>query len=916
MGAVHSPPPAAVAARRPSTGEGCLLVSSTNRYKNLHINAGIFLSASASFFCSSTPAHSIGPWFSGTVFGFNHRTLDAAWRDFCPPCSHRLFSGLLISPFELHRLQWPWILDLHAMAIQRSMKVWRKHVNSSIDYSVTRNPSFKPTIDLPILEERLQRGCQNPKLFLQIHAQMTVSGFIKDTYAASRLFSFSTNAHFLDLEYSRRLLHQIEYPNGFIWNTMMRAYNQKNSPQWCFPLYKSMLECDIIPDNYTYPIVVQACALQFCVIEGKQIHTHISKVGFDSDVYAVNTLINMYSACGHLEDARFLFDESLVLDSVSWNSILAGYVQFGDVDNAVYIFNNMPEQNNIASNSMIALFGRSNRVEDARKLFDEMLNRDIVTWTAMINCYEQNGMFRDALELFYLIKGYEILIDEVVMVSLLSACASLGATKEGELIHGLSIRIGFETYVNLQNALIHLYSSCGKISAAQLLFDSANYLDQISWNSMISGYIKCGLLEKARNLFDSMPQKDVVSWSTMISGYTKHACFSDALALFSRMQIEGIKPDETTLVSILSACTNLSALEQGKWVHSYLKKHEYTINVFLGTTLIDMYMKCGCTETAIEVFNGMDDKGTSTWNAVILGLAINGFFEEALNKFSDMERHGVVPNEITFVVVLGVCRHGGLVNEGRKHFNAMKQVYNMKPNIKHYGCMVDLLGRAGLLVEAEDLITNMPIVPDVATWGALLGACRKHGNVEMGERVGRKLVEFEPQHDGFHVLLSNIYASKGKWDELMEIRSMMKQRKVVKLPGCSMIEADGVVHEFLSGDNTHPQMSDIERMLEEIARRLKREGYEPNTIDVAFDIEGEEKESSVYKHSEKLAIAFGLISTSQSMPIRIMKNLRICEDCHIAAKIISRAFDREIVIRDKQRFHHFRMGVCSCSDYW
>ncbi|XP_072997209.1 pentatricopeptide repeat-containing protein At5g66520-like [Typha latifolia] len=786
---------------------------------------------------------------------------------------------------------------------------------SPIKSAINRNPSINPSITLSILEFHLQK-CQNPENFLQIHAQMTSSGLIKDTFAASRLLSFATNSTFFHLDYSLRLFHQIENPNGFIWNSIMRAHVDRNCPHCCLPLYKSMLRSDSVGDNYTYPILFQACSARLSAIEGKQIHTHISKLGFDSDVYVVNTLINMYSVCGNLGDARHCFDESSVLDSVSWNSILAAYVQSGDVKEAVKIFRQMPEQNTIAANSMIALFAKCGQVIEARNLFDEMLHRDLVTWTAMISCYEQNDMFVEALEMFCKMSGKEKLVDEVLMISVLSACAQSEVVRQGELMHGLIVRIGLQSCINLQNALIHMYTSCGNVEAARRLFDSSVYLDQVSWNSMIAGYLRFGLVEEAKIMFDAMPNKDVVSWSTMISGYAQHDWFLETLELFNEMQIRAVKPDETTLVSVISACTHLSALEQGKWVHTYIRKHGFNIDVFLGTTLIDMYMKFGCTETALEVFNMMVERGTSTWNAVILGLAMNGLVEESLKKFLEMERCGVVPNEITFVGVLGACRHAGLVDEGRYNFLSMQQKYKIIPNNKHYGCMVDLLGRAGLLREAEDLIESMPFSPDVATWGALLGACKKHGATEIGERVGKRLIELEPQHDGFHVLLSNIYASKGMWDNVMELRALMKQRGVAKVPGSSLIESDGIVHEFLAGDRTHPQIKEIDKMLGEMTRKLKMEGYQPDTADVAFDIEEEEKETTLYRHSEKLAIAFGLISINPPAPIRIMKNLRICGDCHAAAKIISRSFQREIIVRDRQRFHHFRQGICSCREYW
>ncbi|KAF5198756.1 Pentatricopeptide repeat-containing protein [Thalictrum thalictroides] len=446
-----------------------------------------------------------------------------------------------------------------------------------------------------------------------------------------------------------------------------------------------------------------------------------------------------------------------------------------------------------------------------------------------------------------------VAVDDIVVISALSACANLFANKEGELIHSLSIRIGMESYVNLHNALIHMYSRCGHIIALRKLFDAAHILDQISWNSMISGYLKCGSVDEARALFDCMPTKDVGSWSAIISGYAQHDYFTETLALFHEMQLKGIRPDETTLVSVVSACTHLAALDQGKWIHTYIKKNDLKINTVLGTTLIDMYMKCGCVENALEIFQGMGEKGISSWNSIILGLAVNGLVEESLEKFPEMKRCNVAPNEITFIGVLGACPHVGLVHDGWLFFESMVQIHNITPNVKHYGCMVDLLGRTGLLKEAEELIESMPILPDVATWGALLGACKKHRNTQMAERIGKKLIELQPKNDGFHVLLSNVYASKGRLDDVIEIRDIMKHQGVAKIPGCSIIEADGVVHEFLAGDTTHPRMKEIDKMLE---------GYSPDTNEVTLDIDEEEKETNLYRHSEKLAIAFGMICTS------------------------------------------------------
>jgi pentatricopeptide repeat protein len=545
-----------------------------------------------------------------------------------------------------------------------------------------------------------------------------------------------------------------------------------------------------VVDKYTYPILLHACAIRSCQFEGKQIHNHVLKMGFGYDVYVVNTLINMYSACGNIRDAREVFDRSPVLDSVSWNSILAAYVQLDDVIESARIFNFMPnvEKDIFTSNSMLTLFGKSNRVEAAEKLFDEMFHKDIVSWSAMISCYEQNGMFVKALQLFSNMYKEFRLVDNVLMVTVLSACAQSGVIGQGEIIHVLAVKLGLDVHNNVQNTLIHMYSSYKDANSAKKIFNLSNNLDQISWNSMLWGCMKCGGIEDAKLLFYKMPQRNAVTWNTMVSGYAQNYCFNEALELLDQMFMAGMKPVDTTLVSVLSVCAHLSALKLGRWVHMYIRKHRYKLDEFLSTALVDMYMKCGCTQEALEVFNLSGERGVSTWNALIVGLALNGLIKESFDSFSWMEQCGLIPNEITFVGVLSACRFAGLVQEGQLYFSLMQERYKIAPNIMHFGSMVDLLGRAGFIREAEELIQSIPFAPDISTWGALLGSCKKHGETQIGERVGRNLIELEPSHDGFHVLLSNMYGLKDKWDSLTDVRTLMKERNVSKISGCSMID--------------------------------------------------------------------------------------------------------------------------------
>lgn len=393
----------------------------------------------------------------------------------------------------------------------------------------------------------------------------------------------------------------------------------------------------------------------------------------------------------------------------------------------------------------------------------------------------------------------------------------------------------------------------------------------------------------------------------------------DALDLFHKMLQEGVKPNQFTLVSALTACANLIALDQGRWIHVYIGKNEIKMNERLLASLIDMYAKCGEIEFAAKVFcneHGLKRK-VWPWNAMIGGFAMHGKSKEAIHLFEQMQTEKVSSNNVTFVALLNACSHGDMVEEGRDYFKSMGMSNGIEPQIEHYGCMVDLLGRAGLLKEAEELISSMPMAPDAAIWGALLGACRIHKDIERGEQIGKIITELDSNHIGCHVLLANMYSACGRWNEARIVRDKIGVSGRKKIPGCTSIELNGRFHEFLVGDRSHPETKKLYLFLDEMASKLKIAGYIPKLGEVLLDIDEEEdKETALSEHSEKLAIAFGLMNTAPGTPIRIVKNLRVCGDCHQATKFISKVYDRQIIVRDRIRYHHFKDGNCSCKDYW
>lgn len=586
-----------------------------------------------------------------------------------------------------------------------------------------------------------------------------------------------------------------------------------------------------------------------------------SKMGFANVRYDSVTMLNVIQACGQLED----------LQQVKW---IHGY-----------IIRRSFEFDFVVRTALMDMYAKCGSIETARKLFDNMSNRNVISWSAMIAGYSQNGHANDALALFNQMQWAGMKPDAITMVSVLQACAYLEAIKLGMCVHGYVVRSGLDS-------------------------------DSSVGNSLVDVYAKGGYLRIAHQLFDEMSQTNVVSWCAMISGYCQSGYAIEALTLFHQMLVANVTPNAVTVVSVLPACAIIAALQQGKCIHGYIVKNGFDSDVFVGTALIDMYAKCGSVQTARHLFDKISKRDVVLWSAMIAGYGMHGYGEDALALFSQMKEEGIKPNHITFICVLYACSHAGLVDEGWKYFDCMVQDYNIIPRMEHYVCMVDLLGRSGHLEKAEEFIKIMPLEPSSTIWGALLGGCRIHGNIELAERVAELIFQLDPGNAGCYVLLSNIYAAAGRWDGVAKVRKLMIEKGVKKTPGCTLIEVNNKVHSFFVGDRTHPQSENIYTMLEILDGQMKEVGYVPDINFVLHDVEEEVKEHMLSTHSEKLAIAFGILNTKDGTCIRITKNLRVCTDCHNATKFISKILRREILVRDANRFHCFKEGLCSCKDYW
>ncbi|TVU02953.1 hypothetical protein EJB05_51498, partial [Eragrostis curvula] len=471
---------------------------------------------------------------------------------------------------------------------------------------------------------------------------------------------------------------------------------------------------------------------------------------------------------------------------------------------------------------------------------------------------------------------------------LLKSCAAQpGSPAVGLQAHAAALKFGFATDHYVSNTLIHMYSCFGG-----------------------------GFLGDARNVFDRMPKDSAVTWSAMIGGYVRGGMSSDAVELFREMQASGVRPDEVTVIGVLAAAADLGALELARWVGRFVQREGIGRSVTLCNALIDALAKCGDVDGAVAVFKGMEVRTVVSWTSVIDALAMEGRGKEAVGAFEEMKAAGVPPDDVAFIGVLTACSHAGMVDEGCRYFDSMKMEHGIVPKIEHYGCMVDMFGRAGMVERAMEFVRIMPMKPNPVIWRSLVAACRAHGQLELGESITKNLLNEYPAHEANYVMLANVYALTRRWKEKSEIRREMSKRGIKKVPGCSVVELDGEVHEFIAGDESHPQYEEIYRMVEEMARELRRVGHISATSEVLLDLDEEDKEGALQWHSEKLAIAFVLLRTPPGTQVRVVKNLRVCSDCHAAIKCISRVYNREIVVRDRSRFHRFKDGSCSCNDFW
>ncbi|KAJ8899561.1 hypothetical protein K2173_018535 [Erythroxylum novogranatense] len=537
------------------------------------------------------------------------------------------------------------------------------------------------------------------------------------------------------------------------------------------------------------------------------------------------------------------------------------------------------------ANKLLYMYVHHKHLIDAYILFDKMCERDTVSWSVIVGGLARAGDYIRCFGTFreFLRTGSQP--DNFILPFVIKACKDELGQLVGRLIHCFVLK-------------------CGLLN------------DRFVCAALVDMYVNFRTIEDASQLFGEMPCRDLVTWTAMIRGFAECGSANQSLVLADRMIEQGVFPDKIAMVTIVNACAKFGALNKAKLVHDYVRANKFPLDVILGTAMIDMYAKCGSVGLAREIFDIMKRRNVISWSAMIAAYGYHGQGRKALDLLPMMLRSGILPNNITFVSLLYSCSHAGLVPEGLALFSLMLDKYGVMPNVKHLTCMVDLLGRAGRLNDAWRLIETMTVEKDDGVWCALLGACRIHKNLDLAEQAAKNLLELRPQNPGHYILLSNIYANAGRWNDVANIRDMMTKRQLKKIPGNTWIEVGDNIYKFSVGDETHSRSKEIYEKLTSLVQKLELAGYVPDTNFVLHDVEEEVKLGILYSHSEKLAIAFGLLATPEGTPIRILKNLRVCGDCHSFIKLTSVVSRREVIVRDANRFHHFKEGACSCGDYW
>ncbi|KAL4011465.1 hypothetical protein IC575_028524 [Cucumis melo] len=759
------------------------------------------------------------------------------------------------------------------------------------------------------------------------------------------------------------------------WTAMMSGYFRNGQAMDTIKLFVSMFrDSDYVPDLFCFSCAMKACSSVGYIRIAHQLHGLSEKYGFGNNKVIQNSVIDMYIKCDAIYAAEQVFLRIEKPSLFSWNCMIYGYSKLHEMRRAVDTFRQMPERDSVSWNTIISAFSqrglhtkslgtfvemwiqgcqpnsmtyasvlsacaniydfqwgkhlharivriepfldvlvgnglvdmyaKCGLIDASKRVFNTLRECNVVTWTSLISGIAHFGSQEEVYDIFYRMRKDCVILDTFILATILGVCEGEKNISIGEQLHGFTVKTGMNSSVPVGNATLSMYAKCGDFEKASLAFETMAAHDVISWTTMITSFTRSGNVERARDYFNRMPERNVISWNAMLGAYCQNSFWEEGLKLYILMQRQEVRPDWITFVTTISACSELAISKLGTQILSQAVKVGLGSDVSVANSAITLYSRCGRIEEAQKIFDSIQEKNLVSWNSIMGGYAQNGEGRKVIEVFQNMLMVGCRPDHITYIAILSGCSHSGLVKEAKYHFNSMTKDFGISATPEHFVCMVDLFGRAGLLKLALDLIDQMPFKPNASIWGSLLSACRIHHDTEMAELAMKNLLELNTENFESYILLANAYSSSGRLECVSEVRQVMKEKGVQKDPGCSWIEVCNRVHVFTANETSHPQMKDIYKALEDIVKKIKDDyGYVDRSSFVGY-------------HSEKLAIAFGLISLPDWMPIYVMKNLRVCNDCHQVMKLISLVVMRKLVVRDGHRFHHLENGSCSCGDYW
>lgn len=859
---------------------------------------------------------------------------------------------------------------------------------------------------------------------VQVHGFVAKSGLLSDVYVSTAVLHLYGVYGLVSC--SRKVFEEMPDRNVVSWTSLMVGYSDKGEPDEVIDIYKGMRGEGVGCNENSMSLVISSCGLLKDESLGHQIIGQVIKSGLESKLAVENSLISMFGNLGNVDYANYIFDQMSERDTISWNSIAAAYAQNGHFEESFKIFNLMrrfhDEVNSTTVSTLLSVLGHvdhqkwgrgihglvvkmgfnsvicvcntllrmytgAGRSEEAELVFKQMPTKDLISWNSLMACFVEDGRSLDALGLLCSMIRTGKSVNYVSFTSALAACFSPEFLDKGKILHGLVVVTGLFDNQIIGNALVSMYGKIGEMSESRRVLLQMPTRDEVAWNALIGGYAenedpdkalaafqsmrvegvpanyitvvsvlgaclmpgdllergkplhayivsagfesdehvknslitmyaKCCDLSSSQDLFNGLDNRNIITWNAMLAANAHHGHGEEVLKLVSNIRSFGLSLDQFSFSEGLSAAAKLAVLEEGQQLHGLAVKLGFERDCFIFNAAADMYSKCGEIGEVVKMLPPSVNRSLPSWNILISAFGRHGYFEEVCETFHEMLEMGIKPGHVTFVSLLTACSHGGLVDQGLEYYDMIARDFGLKPAIEHCICVIDLLGRSGRLAEAETFISKMPMKPNDLVWRSLLASCKIHGDLDRGRKAAENLSNLEPEDDSVYVLSSNMFATTGRWEDVENVRKQMGFKNIKKKQACSWVKLKDRVSSFGIGDRTHPQTLEIYAKLEDIKKLIKESGYVADTSQALQDTDDEQKENNLWNHSERLALAYALMSTPEGSPLRIFKNLRICGDCHSVYKFVSKVIGRRIVLRDQYRFHHFESGVCSCKDYW